>query len=149
MYTTVSGWSGGSGFANNVHVVHSETFKGVGVINGGPYAVGEYLDIGGIFQYKQTGSSMATESVKYANQMSSEGKIDNVSNLNNAPVVIFSSGLDSIMPKAMQDAQKEFYENFGANVNFTYNADYQHGWPVDISPDELPAEPCTKFNYPV
>lgn len=49
MYTTVSGWSGGSGFANNVHVAHSATFKGVGLINGGPYAIGEYLDIGGIF----------------------------------------------------------------------------------------------------
>ena len=48
-YTTVSGWSGGTGFANNLHVAHSETIKGAGLINGGPYAIGEYLDIAGIF----------------------------------------------------------------------------------------------------
>ena len=92
---------------------------------------------------------MADQSINYAQQMSDEGKIDDVSNLESTPVVIFSSGDDSIMPKAMQDAQKEFYEHFGSNVDYYYNEDYQHGWPVDISPDELPSEPCTKFNYPV
>jgi poly(3-hydroxybutyrate) depolymerase len=48
-YTTVSGWSGGSHMATNLHVIYSETIKGIGIVNGGPYAIGEYKDIAGIF----------------------------------------------------------------------------------------------------
>lgn len=49
IYTTVSAWSGGAGFATNLHISHSDVIKGVGLVNGGPYAIGEYKDIGGIF----------------------------------------------------------------------------------------------------
>ena len=38
-YTTVSGFSAGSFMADTMYVTHSETFKGAGLHDGGPYGL--------------------------------------------------------------------------------------------------------------
>lgn len=144
-YTTISGFSGGTGFANNLHVAHSETIKGVGLINGSPYAIGTYKDIAGIFDYDMVSSEIALESITLADRYEKEGKIDDLSNLKMAPVVIFSSGMDPVMIKPMQDAQEMFYENYGANVEFQYYPTFQHTWPLDVPIDVKPFGECSVF----
>ena len=81
-YTTVSSWSGGAGFATNLHVSHSETIKGVGLVNGGTFAIGEYRDIGGVFQQDMVGSDLALKSIAAAEKYEGEGKVDPLTNLN-------------------------------------------------------------------
>jgi hypothetical protein len=80
--------------AANLHVMYSETFKGVGLVGGGVYGGGEFLSSAGIFDYGWTAEDMADESVAIAEAYSEEGKIDNVLNLEDSPVMIFSGGVD-------------------------------------------------------
>ena len=42
---TASGYSSGSYMSSQLHVVHSSTIKGVGLISGGPYATGHYNQV--------------------------------------------------------------------------------------------------------
>ena len=41
---TVSGFSGGSAYANNFQVINSERIKGAALLSGYPYAIGIYLN---------------------------------------------------------------------------------------------------------
>lgn len=42
-YITLSGFSGGGGFATNFHVTNSDRVKAVGLMSSYSYAVGDYL----------------------------------------------------------------------------------------------------------
>lgn len=60
----------------------------------------------------------ATEAVSRANDQYSQGKIDNPSNLNGDPVYIFSGKYDDRVPPAQQEAQRDYYNTFSANVDY-------------------------------
>jgi poly(3-hydroxybutyrate) depolymerase len=51
-YTTISGFSGGSYMADQLHVIYSETFKGGAYHAGGPI---------GVIDYQQTDMTNSTE----------------------------------------------------------------------------------------
>ena len=42
---TISGFSSGSYMTNQMQVIHSSTFKGAGMFEGGPYMVGRIKDV--------------------------------------------------------------------------------------------------------
>jgi hypothetical protein len=109
-YTTLSGWSGGAFMANNLHVIYSDTFKGVGMVNGGGYSTGEFLDNAGIFQYDLESSEIADKSVEFAQKFSDLGQIDNILNLKDQPVMIYTHGLDDLTHSTLQYGEKDFYE---------------------------------------
>ena len=46
--TTVYGFSCGSYMATNLNVVYSSTFKGAGLISGGPYMAEKHYPFGGL-----------------------------------------------------------------------------------------------------
>ena len=46
--TTVFGFSCGSFMATNLNVVYSDTFKGAGMISGGPYLAEKHYPFGGM-----------------------------------------------------------------------------------------------------
>ena len=48
-FTTVSGFSCGSFMATNLNVVYSDTFKGAGLISGGPYMTDKYYPFSGLY----------------------------------------------------------------------------------------------------
>ena len=54
-YSSISGFSGGSYMATNLNVIYSETFKGVGLLAGGPYLSSEFL----------TGAGIGVENIDY------------------------------------------------------------------------------------
>lgn len=70
---TLSGFSGGSFTATNMHIIYSDLIKGVGLVAGGPYTI-----------YN------AADGIAKANEMNSQGKINSLSNLNGQPVYIYS-----------------------------------------------------------
>ena len=85
------GFSGGSYYASQFHVMNSATIKGAGLRAGGPYAF-EYDFPGG---KEFTTEDVQTYSIDVAKKNSDDGLIDNTSNLNGAPVCIRGGNLDT------------------------------------------------------
>ena len=83
--------------AANLHVMYSESFKGVGLVNGGGYANGDFMDNAGIFEYQRTATELGDLSFEYASNYSTAGEIDDIANLNGQPVMIFSGGKDFLV----------------------------------------------------
>ena len=104
---TVSGFSSGSSMAGIMHVIYSETIKGSGNLAGTPY---------GFTTSKEKLDPLVN--IRQANDFSNKGKIDNVSNLKDHPVYILNFDRDDFVQPVLQSrqAQKDFYQNYGANV---------------------------------
>ena len=86
---TVSGFSGGSGYANILHIVHSKTIKASGLKCGPAYSFGYKLSGG-----KEVKTEDIQGAIDLVKKYSDEGLIDDVSNLKNAPVTIGACGKD-------------------------------------------------------
>ena len=55
---------------------------------------------------------------------------------------------DSIVFPRLQAGQRDFYENYGANVLFE-SEDFEHTFVIDYPTDKLEASDCSKMeNYP-
>jgi hypothetical protein len=98
-YTTLSGFSGGCFMADNLNIIHSSTFKAVGLMAGGTYQSAIYYPSGGIGNFPGSATEedigvlwspeeFAEESVSRANANADLGLIDDLSNLENKPVYI-------------------------------------------------------------
>ena len=89
LYTSVIGFSGGSYMATNLHVIYSDTIKGVGLLSGGPYYGGFfYKDAGQKYTWDFTPESFSEQCIAGAEKMESEELIDPLSNLSGSPVYI-------------------------------------------------------------
>ena len=66
---TLSGISGGSFTATQLHTIYSETIKGAGLMIGGPYG-----------QRRMSKENNAQQSIDLATQFAAEGLIDSTSN---------------------------------------------------------------------
>ena len=103
---TLSGPSGGSSVATQMHTIYSEDIKGAGLIIGTPY--GDDLSIVGL--------NLGQEAIALAENFAAKGEIDSPDNLRDDPVWIFSGAKDTLSPIQNQQAQKDFYDHFGANT---------------------------------
>ena len=127
----VAGISSGGFFAVQMQVAHSATFKGAAVYAGGVYYCAQnsvaiaLAACGGEGLYAST----LTESEAYLDLASSQGLIDDKSNLAGQPVYLWSGADDTVVsPKEMNDLQTE-YEHYGTRpivYDNTYPA--EHGW---------------------
>ena len=95
----VAGFSCGAYMATNLNVIHSDTFKGAGMISGGPYLAEKYYPFGGLdmhfFSDYERNSDYVTPLVTAdAQQFSNDGLIDPIDNLKNMPIYILSNTLD-------------------------------------------------------
>ena len=88
---TVSGISGGSYAATQMHIIYSDTIKGAGLIIGGPF--GDDNNSGG-------STNTASDGISKADTYYSKGLIDNPANLENDPVYIFSGADDTVVVPA-------------------------------------------------
>jgi pimeloyl-ACP methyl ester carboxylesterase len=92
--TIIAGFSAGSFMASNLHVVYSDTFKGAGLVAGGPYMTNKHYPFSGlytpIFDTQPNAEYLTTRIVKDAIQNDIRGKIDKLLNLKNKPVYIMS-----------------------------------------------------------
>lgn len=60
----------------------------------------------------------AVESKAVAEELWSDGEIDNPANWENSPVYIFSGTEDEIVDPSRQQTQEELYKSLGANVDY-------------------------------
>lgn len=99
--------------------------KGSGLIIGGPYGDDTYN-----WNTTEVSGNTASMGIEKAEDYLSQGLIDNTENLNNDPVYIFSGELDTTVIPAKQEALKDFYTNYGANIDFVSKADIGHEIPT-------------------
>lgn len=113
---TFSGWSSGSFTSHQLHVAYSQMIKAVGLHAGG-------IDLlpGGPFIDEYLGKIKTLED---------RGLIDPLKNLEDSPVFISSGSNDTTVPRVWQEAQRDFYHQFDADVNFTKTKN-SHCFPVD------------------
>jgi poly(3-hydroxybutyrate) depolymerase len=127
----VAGISSGGFFAVQMHVAHSATFKGAAVYAGGVYYCAQnsvavaLAACGGEGLYAST----LTESEAYLNLASSQGLIDNKSNLAGHPVYLWSGANDTVVnPKEMNDLQTEYAQYGAAPIVYDNTYPAEHGW---------------------
>jgi len=72
--------------ANFMHVIHSKTIKGVGLVSGGPYGV-DFYDLEGTITNWQT----------LIGEAENQGLIDPTSNLKDAPAMVFYGSNDEVV----------------------------------------------------
>ena len=102
---TSSGFSSGSFMSNQLHVVFSKTFKGVGLMNGGAYSIGPdvmAVDDANVIESKEDRDKKQKEFVdniiKFTDEQAAAKKIDPTTNLENAPVYIYGCEQDPVVP---------------------------------------------------
>jgi len=119
---TISGFAGGGVMANTMHMIFSDTIKGAGIHEGGPYGA----EIEG---NAHTTKDNWKELIKKAE---SEGNIELplAENLKGAPAYVTSGSADKQVPVPMQESLKEIYEKYESNLVYVAN-DYDHLWPID------------------
>lgn len=118
--TSVSGISSGAYMAVQVAVAHSSFIKGVGAIAGGPY----YCAQNNMFTATGTcmiGTPSAASSVSYANTVSSQGKIDAVSNLTKMKVWMLNGYNDGVLKQPVSNALYDFFKAFTPEQNIYYS----------------------------
>lgn len=132
---TVSGFSSGGFFAQQLNVAHSASITGAAILAGGPYncalgsvartptacTINPYLI--SLQQLTQTAVNAATN-----------GLIDNVNNLVNNRVYIYSGLLDTIVPQSAVKVTEQFYRTFIPNdylITTVYNISAEHAFITD------------------
>lgn len=91
---TVSGMGCGSFFAHMMHVIHSDSIHGAGLLAGGPYAMMLNPEI---YTEGISEKSIAEFSIFDAKVNSELGYIDKVSNLEDDPVYIYEAQFDQFL----------------------------------------------------
>jgi predicted peptidase len=118
---TVSGLSSGGYMAVQLHVAYSNTFKGVGVVAGGPYYCAENSFFRAIGRCMSKPSEIDVgQLVAITKRWSAEKEIDATTHLKDAKVFIFSGTLDSTVKPGVVDALNSYYGNFVNPKNVTY-----------------------------
>ena len=136
----VTGVSSGGFMATQLQVAYSGTFDGAGIIAAGPYDCGQ----GNVIDFAtcDVGASLPALE-QQAVTWSAEGLIDPVSNLAGKPVYIYHGTLDPVVNDLVSDSGVDFYQFFGANVEYHYRDPAGHGWPT---PDGV--VPCSLTSPP-
>lgn len=88
-----------------MHVIHSESIKGVGLVSGGPYG----QDLYKLEETKNSWKTMIGEAEK-------AGLIDSTSNLKDAPAMVFYGTNDKVVDPETTKLQADIYKKYGANV---------------------------------
>jgi predicted esterase len=128
---TVSGVSSGGYMAVQLHVALSTVFKGAASVAGGPYWCSEGNSTTAQDKCMKHPEKIKTEtSINQALAEAKAGAIENLSNLKNSKVYIFSSPTDTVLPKLNSDRLYEFYANFIPKNQIVYQNTINagHSW---------------------
>ncbi|MGD0928374.1 MAG: PHB depolymerase family esterase [Streptosporangiaceae bacterium] len=136
----VAGVSSGGSMATQLQVAYSATFDGAGVIAAGPYDCGQ----GNVIEFAtcDIGASLPTLE-QQAVTWSNEGRIDPVSDLAGKPVYVYHGTADPVVNALVSASGVDFYQHFGANVEYHNSDPAGHGWPT---PDGV--LPCSLTSLP-
>ncbi|MBL8660237.1 MAG: polyhydroxybutyrate depolymerase [Rhodospirillales bacterium] len=152
---TVSGVSSGGYMAVQMHVAHSASIAGAGVLAAGPYhCAGDNYPFN-LLRAMNTCARMAElvpfmgppalpPSVEQTQTEATRGRIDDPAHLRHARVYLFSGRLDEFVPQSVTDVLKAYYETFvpPGDIAYVNNIRADHamisedfGNPCDTSKD--------------
>ncbi|MGD0609776.1 MAG: PHB depolymerase family esterase [Streptosporangiaceae bacterium] len=136
----VTGVSSGGFMATQLQVAYSATFDGAGIIAAGPYDCGQ----GNVIDFAtcDVGASLPTLE-QQAVTWSGEGLIDPVADLAGKPIYVYHGILDPVVNSLLSASGVDFYQHFGANVEYHSTDPAGHGWPT---PDGV--LPCSLTSPP-
>jgi poly(3-hydroxybutyrate) depolymerase len=128
----VVGVSSGGYLADQLHVAHSGTVRGVGVFSAGPYHCARgSLTTAQLACMNDLQDNRPAELEQIARDRSDQGVIDPVDNLAGHPVWIYHGANDTTVKESVNDDLAAFYEHFGAAVSYRTTSPAGHAW---ISP---------------
>lgn len=133
VYYTVSGISSGGYMTGQMHVTHSSTITGVGIVAAGPYYCAENSLYRASYICTYNDSPLdVSPFVAYASSMSASGQIDPVSNLAKTKVYIYSGSVDELMRPAILEGTYNFYKAFipESQIIFENTLRGNHAWPT-------------------
>ncbi len=130
--TSVSGLSSGAYMADQFHVAYSSTIKGAGLIAGGPYNCAEGSVMTALSRCMQpsffSGSPDGKDLAAQAKKIAADKVIDDLSNLKDNKVYVFSGTKDETVDQKVGDQIKTFYQAVGvAKENIRYVNDIAAG----------------------
>ncbi len=147
---SVSGLSSGAFMTVQLHMAHSSSFIGAGIIAGGPYRCVESFRNPGLMgtedSYEMNAlyicmTPLTPQSapnvdrlVALAHQTAQEGKIDPIANLADDRLYIFTGSKDSVVHPVAVKTTREFYETLGVspdNIKFVDNVPAGHSIITD------------------
>jgi hypothetical protein len=133
----VTGVSSGGFMATQLQVAYSGTFDGAGIIAAGPYDCGQ----GNVIDFAtcDIGGSLPTLE-RQAVTWSDEGLIDPIGNLAGKPIYVYHGLLDPVVNDVVSADGVDWYQHFGAKVEYHDTDLAGHGWPT---PDGVVACPLT------
>ena len=114
--TTVSGLSSGAYMAVQLHVAHSTSIAGAGVVAGGPYFCAEGQLATALNRCMETflGVPNAGVLVAIAQALAGAGRIDPLTGLSGDRIYLFSGTRDNTVTPPVMEAAREFYLEAGA-----------------------------------
>ncbi|WP_035694000.1 extracellular catalytic domain type 2 short-chain-length polyhydroxyalkanoate depolymerase [Azospirillum halopraeferens] len=139
---SVSGLSAGAFMAMQMHVAHSESVIGAGIVAGGPY-----FCAGGEAAHRPVcrGVAETPPNARHlywsARGLAAEGEIDPLETLRRTRVYLFSGTVDDTVTRAAMDAVRDFYRLARvpeANLEYVSDLRAGHGF---LTPDA--SLPCT------
>jgi poly(3-hydroxybutyrate) depolymerase len=133
--TTVSGLSSGGFMANQLGVAFSGTFKGVGVFAGGPYMCAGHNNYTACMYNASISSAQLTTMQNSLNSFSTNGTIDNKSNIAAQRIYMFVGTSDfTVGPNPMNALQTQYTNNGvpSGNLLHVQRASTAHVFPTDF-----------------
>ncbi|MGP9023000.1 extracellular catalytic domain type 2 short-chain-length polyhydroxyalkanoate depolymerase [Streptomyces sp. BR1] len=140
-----SGVSSGGFLANQLHVAHSEIFKGVGIFSAGPYDCAQGGLTTALYACMDTLLPRKTPAQleQETRDRAASGGVDPVANLSGAPVWLSHGSSDKTVDRTVNDDLATYYRDFGANVSYDTASSAGHAW---VSP--LGEVSCTSTASP-
>ena len=134
--TTVSGLSSGAYLAVQLHVAHSQSIAGAGVVAGGPYFCAEGSLESALSRCMATslGRPDADALARQARDLVRDGLIDPLTGLEGDRVYLFSGTRDETVTRPVVDGARDFYLAAGvpaASIAYVTDLAAGHGFVVE------------------
>ncbi|WP_282697292.1 PHB depolymerase family esterase [Streptomyces sp. CC208A] len=133
----VSGLSSGGFMANQLHVAHSDVFKGAGIFSAGPYDCAQNSLNTALYACMDTFKTRKTPAQleQLTRDRAAAGKVDPVANLAGDKVWLFHGTNDTTVKAPVNDDLATYYRDFGAQVVYDNTSSSGHAWVSPIGPN--------------
>lgn len=128
---TISGASSGATMATQMHFAFSNEISGCAVLAGPPYyCAGNIITAAGCMSGPVTSISVPILENKLKSY-ATNGLIDNLTNIKDDPVYIFSGKYDPIALQSIVKLNERIYRPLGAKLKTNYDMPATHGFPTE------------------
>ncbi|MEV7230503.1 PHB depolymerase family esterase [Polymorphospora sp. NPDC051019] len=125
----VAGVSAGGYMATQLHLAYSARIRGAAIFAAGPYYCAQFNAAQATYGCMDDLWPTNLAALKtYPPLWAAYGWIDPVTNLSGRPVYAFRGTGDTVVKKPVNDALVNFYQHFGASVQYDTGSPAGHGW---------------------